>query len=263
MWSDPPHLQHPLASISCTETQRHCLAHAARAGIRRYPFRMLRYWFMHRLIHAESRKRGPLAVCEFGVDRGQMLYFANRAAKLDSGLERPAWLQRWDAVDVRLQTDTLKNVGYDKLVSLDLEHDPLPQELEGRYDVIILLHVLEHLHDPEPALQRLLAALKPGGIVIGGMPVLPDALVGWREKALRKRASRHGHVSAFSPQRIRDWAQRFGLRTELCSGAFFLRSKMLWLENHEWWTRFNLYFGALFPWWPGEVYWSFRKPLQS
>lgn len=248
----------PLSSLTCPQIQQHCLSQAGRMHARRYPGRLLRYWFMHGLLQAESRRRGPLAICEFGVDRGQMLHYARAAARLDNAGEPQDWLRCWDAVDVLPQTQALQAAGYQRQITLDLESDPLLPDMTARYDVIILLHVLEHLHEPEAALARVLPALKPGGLLIGGMPVLPDVLVPWRERRLRRTARLHGHVSAFSPRRIRAWAQRFGLQEELCSGAFLLRCKKLWLEDHAWWTRLNLCFGALAPWWPGEIYWSFR-----
>jgi len=253
----------PLQSLDNTLIRQRCLSSDHRQQYRRYPARLLRYWFMHQLLQEEWQHRGPLAVCEFGVDRGQMLSFAREAAAQENGGQQPAWLQTWDAVDVRLQESELHAAGYERLVALNLETDALPADMRCRYDVIILLHVLEHLQDPEAVLDRVTDALKPGGIIIGGMPVLPHALLGWREGILRRKAATHGHVSAFSPQRMRTWAQRFGLHEEFCCGGFFLRSKRLWLEDQQWWIRLNLRFGARCPWWPGEFYWSFRRPLQQ
>jgi hypothetical protein len=39
-----------------------------------------------------------------------------------------------------------------------------------------------------------------------------------------------------------------------------MRSKGSPLENSAAWMRFNLAWGRLFPWWPGEIYWLMRKP---
>ena len=59
---------------------------------------------------------------------------------------------------------------------------------------------------------------------------------------------------------LRRWADELDLQTELLSGAFFMRKKGFLLENHHWWLRANLAFGAVFPGWPGELYWAWRKP---
>jgi hypothetical protein len=63
-----------------------------------------------------------------------------------------------------------------------------------------------------------------------------------------------------SAARVDEWASALGLRTEWRSGAFFMRRKGFALENRAWWLKANLAFGAVFPAWPGELYWSWRKP---
>ncbi len=220
-----------------------------------YPFRIMRYWFMHHLLHRESsRLKRPLDVCEIGVDRGQMLYFT-QAACVD--MDRKPWA-RWTAVDCRLKHAILRDQGYSDMVAANI--DEAAPILDGQYDVAILLHVLEHLRDPEAALNRLIPCIKPGGAVIGGFPVTPEPFRRWREKYLRRNAGPFGHVSAFSPQRVHAMARQAGLAVEFLSGAFFMRKKGCFLENHAWWWRLNLRFGALFPGWPGEIYWLLRKP---
>lgn len=255
-----PHLRASLESLAHPVIRQHCLSAPNQSLARRYPARLLRYWFMYQLLLQEARQRGALSICEIGVDRGQMRHFARVAASQEQSVPAPGWMQDWDAVDVLLRSEELNQAGYRQQIHLDLEHDPLPERLQGQYDVVILLHVLEHLRDPEAVLAKVLPCLKPGGIVIGGMPVLPRWLQAWQERRLRRTARPYGHISAFSPQRVHAFGTRFGLQQELCSGAFLLRAKRLGLEDKSWWLRFNLHFGARVPWWPGELYWSFRKP---
>jgi SAM-dependent methyltransferase len=220
-----------------------------------YPFRIMRYWFAHHLLLQESRRQGrPLDICEIGVDRGQMFYFT-QAACADT-LEKP-W-NRWTAVDCRLKEDILRSHGYTDLVEANIAE--AAPKVDGQYDLVILLHILEHLHEPEAALIRLLPTIKPGGTVIGGFPVTPEPFRAGREKKLRKNARPFRHVSAFSPQRVRAMAAEAGLEVEFISGAFMMRKKGFFLENHAWWWRLNLAFGARFPGWPGEIYWLLRKP---
>lgn len=220
-----------------------------------YPFRIMRYWFMHHLLNRESeRLNRPLDVCEIGVDRGQMLYFTREAS---AAADRKPWA-RWTAVDCRLKQDVLRANGYTDMVEANIEE--APPRLDGQYDVMILLHVLEHLREPEAALKRLVPFVKPGGALIGGFPVTPEFFRNWRESTLRLKTKPFGHASAFSPRRVREMARQAGLEVEFLSGAFFMRKKGFFLENHAWWWRFNLRFGALFPGWPGEIYWLLRKP---
>ncbi len=218
----------------------------------RYPLRLLRYWFGYQLLHEECLRAGrPLAVAEIGVHRGQMLEFVKSAP---AGV---AW-SKWTAVDAVMLTEKLVKAGYDDFYEANLENPDFA--LPASYDCAILLHVLEHLSEPEAVLKKIAAGIVPGGSLIGGFPVVPGAFRATREAQVRKTAGPMGHVSIFSPARVREMAAAAGLETEFLSGAFFLRSKGSALENFSGWMRFNLFWGRLFPWWPGEIYWLLRKP---
>ena len=218
----------------------------------RYPIRLLRYWFGYQLLKEECVRAGrPLAVAEIGVHRGQMLEFVKSAP---GGV---SW-SRWTAVDAVMLVEKLKMAGYEDFFEANLE-DP-GFALPGTYDCAVLLHVLEHLFEPEEALKKIAAGIAPGGSLIGGFPVVPGAFEKTREKQVRRNAGPMGHVSVFSPARVRRMAREAGLVAEFSSGAFFLRSKGSPLENSSAWLRFNLFWGRLFPGWPGEIYWLLRKP---
>ena len=218
----------------------------------RYPLRLLRYWFGYHLLREECARAGhPLAVAEIGVHTGQMLEFVKSAPP---GV---TW-SRWTAVDAVMLTAKLKKAGYDDFHEANLE-DPA-FALPAIYDTAVLLHVLEHLFDPEAALKKIAAQIKPGGSLIGGFPVVPSFMAGIREKQVRRTAAPMGHVSVFSPERVRKMAHEAGLETEFLSGAFLMRSKGSALENSPLWMRLNLLWGRTFPAWPGEIYWLMRKP---
>lgn len=215
----------------------------------RYPIKLLRYWFMYQLLNAEAvRLNRPLRVCEIGVDRGQMRIFAK-----DAGFSK---IERWDAVDVKPRPE-LDMVGYDSILKMNAENEEF--RLERSYDVVIALHLLEHLHEPEAALGRFAGALVRDGKLIGGYPVTPKPFERFWEKRLRRHARPFHHVSVFSPERTQEMAARNGLKMDFISGAFLLRHSGSFLENYRWWVRFNLSFGAAFPSLGGELYWSMRK----
>jgi SAM-dependent methyltransferase len=220
----------------------------------RYPIRLLRYWFGYHLLREEFARLGlPLKVAEIGVHTGQMLEFLRSAPF-------PVHLAKWTAVDAVMLTEKLRKAGYDDFFEANLENPDF--DLPADYDVAVLLHILEHLFEPEAALQKVVRRIHPGGALIGGFPVVPGPLAGLRESRVRKTAAPMGHVSVFSPARVRQMAVNSGLRVEFLSGAFFVRSKGSALENSAIWARFNLLWGALFPGWPGEIYWLMRKPEQ-
>ncbi len=218
----------------------------------RYPVRLLRYWYGYHLLREEGERLSrPMDVAEIGVHVGQMLEFANSApVKVRAG--------RWTAVDAVLRRERLEKAGYRDFFQVNLENPDF--ELPATYDTAVLLHVLEHLFHPEDVLARIAKAIRPGGSLIGGFPVVPGAVAGLRESQVRKTAQPMGHVSVFSPGRVRRMAAQAGLEVEFISGAFFMRSKGIFLENSALWLRFNILWGGLFPGWPGEIYWLLRKP---
>lgn len=218
----------------------------------RYPIRLLRYWFGYHLLREEAvRASRPLEIAEVGVHTGQMLQFYRSIP------DSPAF-SRWTAFDAVVLGEKLRKAGYDDVVEANIE-DPA-FSLGREYDSAVVLHILEHLFEPEKALARIAAGIRPGGSIIGGFPVLPDFLVASRQASVRKTAAPMGHVSVFSPHRVRKMAEGCGMTAEFVAGAFLMRSKGSPLENSAAWMRLNLLWGAMFPSWPGEVYWLMRKP---
>lgn len=239
-----------LANNPTVRSKRFGIPSAAKSV--RYPIRLLRYWFGYHLLREEAKKSSrPLDVAEIGVHTGQMLEFLNSVPAAPS-------FGSWTAVDAVMLTEKLKKAGYTDFFEANLEAPDftLPRE----YDAAVLLHILEHLFEPEVALAKVAKQIRPGGSIIGGFPVVPEIFAKGREKTVRAHAAPMGHVSVFSPARVRRMAQHCGLEVEFMSGAFFMRSKGSPLENYEWWARFNLGWGATFPGWPGEIYWLMRKP---
>lgn len=219
----------------------------------RFPLRLLRYWFGYHLLRTEAEHLGrPLEIAETGVHTGQMLEFYRSCPN-------PPAYAAWTAVDAVVLGDKLKKAGYDDVVEGNLESPDF--DLPRDFDAVVMLHILEHLFDPEAALQRIAKRLRPGGVVIGGFPVVPEAFREIRENKVRAHAAPMGHVSVFSPQRVENMAEKCGMKVEFSAGAYFIRSKGSRLENSPLWMRFNLLWGGVFPGWPGEIYWLMRKPV--
>lgn len=229
------------------------------AKVVRYPIRMLRYWFGYHLLAQECHRAGrPIEIAEIGIHNGQMFLFAKIAA---SRIRDPAQVltwSRWLGVDAVLKHHRIKKAGYAEVQEANLEDDHFA--LDGTFDVALCLHILEHRPAPEEDLRKIAAGVRSGGAIIGGSPVVPRIAQRIQEWRIRKTAAPMGHVSVFSPARIRRMAREAGLELEFLSGAFFMRRKGWRLENSPRWLRFNLAWGRLFPGWPGEIYWLARKP---
>jgi len=224
--------------------------------VTKYPLRYLRYWFLRHLLEAHAQKLGrPIEVLEVGVDRGQMRAFmgAAREATLPDGIAR------WDAVDIAADREHLLQKGYTDYLVFNVEGETrFPSD--KRYDAIIFLHLLEHLHDPEACLKSFLPVLKPEGIIAGGSPTMPKfvADMGYA-KRLSRKARPFGHVSVLSPERIERFASSQNLVVQFLSGSFFARSSGSWIENYSAWIRVNVAFGSLFPSLGGELYFSLSR----
>jgi SAM-dependent methyltransferase len=213
-----------------------------------YPIKLLRYWFMQQFIlQQHTRLNRPLRICEIGVDRGQMRRYSQ-----DSGFTDIAC---WEAVDCNLQT-YLSESPYTKQIQADVDAPAF--HLEEKYDVIIVLHLLEHLFEPEKLMQKLALSLNNEGIVIGGFPVLPSVIESYWQNKIRKTAKAFGHVCIFSPKRVEQMARDCELHLDFSSGAYLLRKRNFALENHPLWVRLNLLWGALFPALGSEIYWCMR-----
>lgn len=223
---------------------------------RRYPARLLRYWFVyHFLRELASRKGDALKVTEIGIDVGQMREFVSTASQCHP--DQAPQIASWHGVDMKVKREALEGLGYTDLTEAMIED--APKFLDRDTDVVILLHILEHLYEPEEAMTQLSSLLKPGAMVFGGLPSLPHFLVAKREAKIRANPNNNGHVSAFSPKRMKELAATCGFELDFLSGAFMVRASGNWLEDQRWWLNFNLHFAQTFPGWPGETYWVLRK----
>lgn len=231
----------------------------ALAARRKFPTRLLRYWFAGHLLNAESRRhQRPLSVCEVGIDTGQMRSYTNSARAPKDSPSGEDTCSSWVGVDWRIQPGSLAGLGYTQLIEADIARSNDWQA--PHHDAIVLLHVLEHLREPESVVTTMARKMKAGSILIGGFPSVPNWCVRWRESYIRRHPGANGHASVFSPARVKAMARTAGLHLEFLTGAFFLRAAGFLLEDFPWWLRFNLLFGGLFPAWPGEIYWMMRKP---
>lgn len=74
------------------------------------------------------------------------------------------------------------NRNIDEAILGDVESDPLPAE---DYHVVVCWWVLEHLRNPHAAIKNMARCLKPGGVLIIGVPVL------WSFKGLLTKLTPH------------------------------------------------------------------------
>lgn len=87
-----------------------------------------------------------------------------------------------------------------------LERNP---SLQGRFDLIFLFDVLEHIADEDRFLQAVLFHLKPGGNIIVNVPA--------GQWAFSAYDTVQGHVRRYSMKTLRETAARSGLEAQTCT----------------------------------------------
>lgn len=227
---------------------------------RRYPTRLTRYLIPYVWMRQLRQELGrPLRVAEIGTGTGQKKLCTDALWKWEQQAAGGGELlyTQWDGFDVAPQQARLTAAGYDLQEEFDADAGEF-RDFPG-YDVVLLLHVLEHLREPELFLERLAPRLDPGCLLLGGVPSTPEFLRGTRETQLRKKYLPGGHWCQFSSTRVAAILARPEWTAGEITGAFVVRASGLFLEDSPSWLRFNLAFAHVFPWWPGEVYFSARR----
>ncbi len=203
-----------------------------------FPLRMIRYWLAGQAISREAKKQGrPLVVVDLGCERGWLQWFVPKDA-----------VSRWIGMDWNPKIKYLSN--YDQIVDANFDVTfPLEKEVA---DVVVSLHVFEHLPRPGYTMAEVSRILKPNGIFFGGAPTMPGWIASWREKFFRKQLAEGaitpgGHINSLAPGRWSRLAYEVGLRSEFLVGTHAIRMSGTPLESQRWWVRLNLFWGALFP----------------
>jgi SAM-dependent methyltransferase len=140
-------------------------------------------------VRARGNDAEPLRWLDFGCGAGGFLKFLR---ELGSIAGRPLELQ---GHDVGSYAEMLKNA--DRFRILDL--DELSREPNGRYDIISMIEVLEHLPEPAAAIRLVARLLKPGGLLLLTTGNL-DNPVARRQGIHYRYCAPEIHVSLFNPR---------------------------------------------------------------
>ena len=218
----------------------------------RFSLRMARYWFAASEIDLELlRLAGPATIVDLGCERGITKGFSPERDNVC-----------WIGLDWNITRPELLRARYHKMSQCDFDKE-LPL-VSGCADIVVCLHVFEHLPRPEFTVGEIARVLKPGGLLIAATPVVPDVLTRGQEAYYRRefrhgRAKPAGHIKSFSPGRWRTLIQSRNLRCDMVCGAYLLRWTGNPLENSAWWIRLNQIWGGSFPGMGGEIFIVARK----
>lgn len=220
---------------------------------RRYPVRALRYWWLDLVVHEEAeRLEHPPTIADIGCDRGIIKRFI-----------RPIEGARWIGLDIITDRPGLELARYDEVRQCDFDEGLALAD--GSVDIAIFSHVLEHLPRPEFTMTEVFRILKPGGLLLLGVPTAPEFIGKLRERQFAKqlesgKRTRGQHIHVFWKERLRDLAEASGFEVEFCSGTALIRKKGSKLEDYAAWIRFNQLVAGLFPSVGQELCMQLRKP---
>jgi 2-polyprenyl-3-methyl-5-hydroxy-6-metoxy-1,4-benzoquinol methylase len=164
---------------------------------------------------------------EVGCGKGHLLELASERFSA-SGLEVSAYAT--GAIASRLR---------DRVIAADIETFDLGS---ARYDVVLAFNVLEHLMNPVSALARIRLSLKPGGILLGSVP-LKHGWVGSLHTTLTNIFDRT-HRSTYSLLQWRQAFQEAGFNQQDLFGEFQVGPNFaIYIRNRLWpHVSYNLMF---------------------
>lgn len=206
------------------------------------------------MLEIRRQTNQPLQIAEIGTGSGQMKSFADYLFSQVSSSDFPKTeiYSRWDAFDIAPLHEKLTQKKYNSIHNFDANSDINIDFSE--YTVFLLLHVLEHLHNPEQFCSQLAKEMRRDCAILIGVPSLPNFLAQIRERQLQRKYLVGGHWCKFSPNRLRALAKGVGWEIVDMTGAFLLRASGSILEDSKGWMAFNLMAARILPSWPGEVY---------
>lgn len=223
----------------------------------KYPIRVLRYWWVINAVNEEIEKlKSSYIVADIGCDRAIL---KRLLPPLDGGYVIGMDL----GGNIEFNREDLKLARYDDLLACNL-NEGIPLS-DSSVDILVNLHVMEHLNQPESTIKEFSRVIRPGGLMLLGFPILPERFARIRERQFAKQfkagtrvLGQHQH--AFWPERVRRIVAAAGLEIEFMLGTYFIRKRGAFWENSALWVRVNQLWGTLFPSLGHELCLKLRKP---
>ena len=227
------------------------LAFGVEPSDRRFRLRLARYPALAETVAAIVRAApGRVRLLDAGVGRGRTRRYLAPLGVTD----------RIEFHGVDLHPDIAKrchDAAAWKLIRADLARW-LPYR-DATFDVVVCEQVLEHVDDPRAALVEIARVLRPGGLLVAGVPTFPPGVAGLRDRVApafhAASEYEHGHVQSFTKGSF--------VRLVRDAGAFDVRSVRGFrsfsgglaspLEDFRWWWRVNAAFGRALPSFCAEV----------
>ncbi len=121
-----------------------------------------------------------------------------------------------------------------RLYRLNLLEDSIPIDLMGKYDLLTMFHLLEHLTDPLLYLEKLRKLLKPGGLLFVELPNVSNIMMD-ASKEFNDFFFFRDHVAYYSPQNLVTVLEKSGFEVLSVKGnqLYGLTNHFNWIINGQ------------------------------
>jgi SAM-dependent methyltransferase len=232
--------------------RRQVLAFDAVPAYRRYELRLARYQDMVPAVRDLSRSGEALKILDVGSGTGPAKRFIDHAGVA----------AHWTGIEIHPhRIELCKQLGYDRVIDdHDLERGPLPMD-PGSFDVVIASHVLEHLENARGALEDWMRVLRPGGLLIIGVPMHLPLVARLARARFRRRGRKRvrAHCHFFSMRSLMELLKPYPVSA--IRGFRLISARKWWpLEDYRWFYLLNRRVWRRFPALAAEVNVEIRKP---
>lgn len=162
---------------------------------------------MKKLIKQEKTEESPKRFLDVGCSFGGFMQVASEMGYDPSGIEVSDYAAEY----------ARKRFGKQKIYSGSIEDMVLP---ENYFSIISLIEVIEHLYQPDKALQNLYRALQPGGVIL----IQTADMAGLQAKRLGPEYHYYlpGHLSYFNRFNLKQVMEKSGFhKTKFVGGVEF------------------------------------------
>jgi SAM-dependent methyltransferase len=181
-------------------------------------------------------------ILDVGSGHGYLKYFFPKEKEIEiSGVE----------LDEK-RIESCKKIGYKEIVSFNIEKETFPFE-DNSFDIVVAMHVVEHLYYPHIAIKEMHRILKKGGLLIIGVPmhIKPVAAV-QRIKEKIFPSNWWEHHQFYTMKSLRNSLSDYDIKDIRGFRLISSRKNFNWEDNLKFY-QFNTWWGKTFPGLSSEV----------
>lgn len=242
-------------------SKQEVIAFGVEPSNRKYRLRLARYVGIADYLVGLNLPAGA-RVLDAGCGRGRMPQYYKARKDVP-----PLTFIGVDVSDERIKDALVKN-SYSEMIKSGIEKLPFGT---GSFDVVVCEQVLEHLKDAEveASLSEFRRVLKPGGALIAGVPVFTDpelwvkpVWLGARWVLSKMTGNTPDHEQQFSVRTFKKLLRRYGFEVQSVRAYRLWSLFYQWLEDYEWYYKFQGSLANALPSLSGEVDVLCRRPAE-